>query len=301
MFSVVLEGGALIPDASVASAEVRVNDPCSVERQSVVSNAEVLICAPDNSGRLVWQHFNKQTPGGVDVVPGAGGATKDQALPKKCRVIEQTRTVLGRTIVCTRKGKSLIGVPVPAGHNANPTGNGSPGNDGSRSPAQEAPPVFANRGVIFGPWDKATNHVGDFLFTQGQSSAKGAVTATRFQADTNDYEVREQTIVGSAWTIIYDHLKELKVTQGAQVTAGVPLGVAGGSIPFFELQVVQRTNDVNHQWRPTKIIDPHLRDVTYAATLQLESDWEDFKGDRSICNPAHDAIMGCLQESYIGG
>ena len=339
-----LAGGALVTGAFPASAELRINDPCSVERQTVLSNGEVLICASDGSGRLVWRHFDKQTPGGVGVSAGAGatagvGVPIRAQAPKKCRVLGQSRTVPGLTLICTSKGKTLVWVPSLDGHNGNPNGGSQPGNGGAQTPAREAPPVFQNLGVVFGPWDRATNHAGDFFFTQGQSSAKGAVsefadtiatgtgtkltseigrdflapntpvravadgvvTATPFQADSNDYEVWEQTIVGSQWTIIYDHVKDLKVAQGTRVMASVQIGVAGGSTPFFELQVVQRTNDVNHQWCPTKFIDPRLRDVTFAAILQLESDWEDFKGDRTIYNPSHDAITGCLLESYVGG
>ena len=125
----------------------------------------------------------------------------------------------------------------------------------------------------------------------------GVVTATRFQADSNGCEVWEQRIIGSQWTIIYDHVKDLKVTQDAHVTAAMELGVAGGPTTFFELQVVPRSNDVNHQWGPRKFIDPHVRDATFAAILQLESDAEEFKGVRSIYNPTHEANTEYLQES----
>ena len=258
----------------------------------------------------------------------------------------QTAVVAHVTLVCKSRGKSLIwvvGGAAPKGSgNGTATGAGGAAAGGGQSPsaAQQAAPVFENLGVVFGPWDKGTNRAGDFLFTRGQSPAKGPVsefadsiatgsgtkvtseigwdylaagtpvqaladgivTAEKFQSDSNDYEVWEQTAAGSEWTIIYDHVQGLKVAQGAHVAAGTALGSAVGTgVPFFEIQVVQRLNDVNHQWCPTKFLDPGVRDTTLAAIRQLESDWQDFKGDRTIYNPARDVFTGCLQESFIGG
>lgn len=197
-----------------------------------------------------------------------------------------------------------------------------------------------NLGVTFGVWNKTSNRSGDFQFTQAQGPAKGpislfadsiatgsgtkltseigwdylaagtpvqavstgTVTKVMFQSDTNDYELWEQTTEGSQWTIIYDHVQGLKIVEGAHVAAGSQLGIAVGSdLPFFEIQVVQRVDGVNHQWCPTKFLDPARSEGILGAIRQLESDWQVFKGNPNIYSAAHQVIAGCLQESYIGG
>ncbi|MHB8649263.1 MAG: peptidoglycan DD-metalloendopeptidase family protein [Gaiellaceae bacterium] len=221
-------------------------------------------------------------------------------------------------------------------------GGSNGGAQGGPTPAQQAPPVIENLPVVLGTYDSSTGRAGDFLFTHDQSPAKGPisefadqiatgsgtkltseigfdwlaqgtpilvvaagiVTKENFQSDTQDYEIWEQPVAGSQWTIIYDHVDSPAVAEGATVAAGQRLGTAhpnGGSTAFSELQLVQRVSDVTHQWCPTKYLDSNVAATVATALRQLMSDWEAYRGDTSIYDPAKDVEPGCLQETYVAG
>jgi len=76
--------------------------------------------------------------------------------------------------------------------------------------------------------------------TQVIAAIDGVVGFIKEQTDTNDFEVFLQPKDKSMWTVGYDHLKDLKVTKGQQVSAGDILGVPArqnnGQLRF-EIQV----------------------------------------------------------------
>lgn len=194
-------------------------------------------------------------------------------------------------------------------------------------------PILKNLLVEIAPYDPETGMAGDFDFVTGSSSNKlyyefgavvtghdgekvlptfefrvkaaskvlspinGQVNRLAYQDETDDYEIILASGPHSDIFVVVDHVKSVRVSEGNNVTAGMPIGVVGnfsGGLGRVELMVA----DSDRSYCPFAYFDPELL-VQYRAKLaKLMEDWESFKADESIYNQELMVEIGCTSASY---
>lgn len=132
------------------------------------------------------------------------------------------------------------------------------------------------------------------------SAIDGVVAEVRTQTESNDVEVFIQPKEGSAWTIGYDHLINVKVAKGAQVTAGQLLGnpaVQGNGLYRFEFQVNDDRSGTTVHVCPTTLLASPVRDTWLGELAAMQSKWEQETGIDTLYDPSSQLPVGCLSET----
>lgn len=106
----------------------------------------------------------------------------------------------------------------------------------------------------------------------------GVVGFVKQQPGSDDAEVFLQPEKNSDWTIGYDHVVDVQVTQGQQVRVGDVLGKAALDDRFgyyYEFQINQdNTANGTIMHCPTALLTNDIKATQQAAFDQLVSDWE---------------------------
>lgn len=214
----------------------------------------------------------------------------------------------------------------------------NPDDDGSDGTMVDEPPVLKNLVVHFDVWEQSSNQAGDFLFdeteekvflefgaevtgpdgpkilptfeyrvdvsTDLQVPCDGIITDTLYQQETGDYEVWIQPTEESAWTVIIDHVTELKYFPGMRVIAGDILGKPGPwSTLLGRVELMVFNMNDGRAYAPFSVFDPNLAPEYESRVWQLMSEWEAFKNDTTLYDEAamETYWAGCLAESYQDG
>jgi len=204
------------------------------------------------------------------------------------------------------------------------------------NPRFEQPPVLKNLGVDFAAYDPSTGSAGAFVFTdseekvffefgavvQGPEGQKvlptfeyivsseanvyavcdGIVLETRYQEDTQDYEVIISPAVGSPWRVSQDHIRDIRVSQGDKVKAGDVLGKPGtwsDGLGRTEIMVFkEQFFGEPRAYAPFRFFDPELSQEYQQKVWRLMEDWENFKNDPTVYNQEAmtEFYAGCLYE-----
>ena len=188
-------------------------------------------------------------------------------------------------------------------------------------------PILKNLIINFAPYDTQTGKAGDFIFaasrnkvfdefgatvpgengetkvlptfeykvdphTQIFSPMDGIVSQIDYQETTQDFSIVLVPEIGSDWLVNIDHVTDVAIAVGDQVTAGQPIGKPGGWDATFgrtELMVVQ-----DHTYIcPFSVFDTELKNAYEAKVTQLMDDWEAFKEDTTIYDQAAMVVPGC--------
>jgi hypothetical protein len=202
---------------------------------------------------------------------------------------------------------------------------------------QRDPFTIENLGVSFGTWDKQTNQAGDFDFSSasqftkifgefgsqtkdptGQikelptmdfiirteafvfAIAEGEVTRLVFQEETDDYEFSIQSLNDPSYTVVYDHVVNLKIQTGDRIQAGDTLGnprpwtsEVGG------LEIMVNNQDTKLSYCPLSFMNEEILNYSVQNITQLIKDWEEFKEDTTIYDQEDHVIPGCRYESMV--
>jgi hypothetical protein len=113
--------------------------------------------------------------------------------------------------------------------------------------------------------------------TEVVAAIDGVIGFINEQADTNDYEVFLQPKDGSAWTIGYDHLVDLKVKKGDVVKAGAVLGtpaVQNNGLYRFEMQINKDVAGVTTHYCPSVLLSAGVKDGILADLGAMQTKWE---------------------------
>lgn len=133
--------------------------------------------------------------------------------------------------------------------------------------------------------------------TKAVSAIDGIVTFIKEQPETSDYEVFIQPGDGSVWTIGYDHLVNVTVTQGQKVTAGDALGepaVQNNGLTRFEMQINKDIGGQTTHYCPVVLLRESVKAATEASLLEMQKSWELNTGKELYDTDAQDPI-GCLK------
>lgn len=203
----------------------------------------------------------------------------------------------------------------------------------------EVLPVLKNLMVNFAPYSATTGKAGDFIFDLAQdkvfleygavvegpggpktlptfeyrtdvnaqvfAAADGYVQMVSFQSDTGDYEIHTTPTETSQYTVSYDHVKNVTVSEGDTVVAGQVLGKVGTwdeTMGRTELMIFGPFGEGGAAitFCPFTFFDPTLLATYKAKVQQLMNDWEAFKGDDTIYDGANAYTTGCRAET-LGG
>ncbi len=190
----------------------------------------------------------------------------------------------------------------------------------------ETHPAFLIRclGVRFGPWDPATNRVGDFVFREKEdkvyigfgsrvtpeSGETNVFPATEYRVDRNaavmavadgrivtierqpgggNCRIFCRSIVDPRWDVLYNRVGNPRVSVGDTVFAGDPIASPGpwdGGLGRFQVLVINTTTNLSHC--PTGLFDADSAETFRARLHGLMSDWESFKNDATIYDDGQD-------------
>ena len=197
------------------------------------------------------------------------------------------------------------------------------------------PFTIENLSVTFGKWDRVTNRAGDFYFTHDFQKifnefgaqvldyngnikelptmdflikldasvfaiSEGEVTRIEYQEGSKDYEFSIQSLNDPLFTVIYDHLVNLKITVGNQVQPGDTLGnprPLNAEIGMLEIMI--NNSDTKRSYCPFNFFNEEKLEQYQQKVYQLIKDWEDFKGDTTIYDEENHFIPGCRYESML--
>jgi hypothetical protein len=215
------------------------------------------------------------------------------------------------------------------------------GNTGTSADYTNEPtPELQNLAVTFGTYDPATGYAGDFVLnkqsiTMNWNSNKimfefGALLPSNIQspelgymqlkADANILAVADGTVFrieaqeasgdyaisirySENWMLEYDHITNLKVTEGQTVKAGDVIGNPGpnndGVTGFFELMIKQGNGRDSTTFHcPVGLLAEDVKLAHENSITQLMNDWEIVFGDTTIYAQADQATAGCLLSSF---
>ena len=200
---------------------------------------------------------------------------------------------------------------------------------------QEDPFTIENLGVTFGAWDKQTNQAGDFDFSsasqfikifsefgsqtkdpQGQikelptmdfiirhdalisAIAEGQVTGLVYQEESDDYEFSVQSLNDPSYTVVYDHLVNLKIQNGDLIEPGDPLGnPRPWTTGVGALEIMVNNLDTKQSVCPLGCMNEETLEIYSRQISQLMKDWEEFKDDTTIYDQEDHVVPGCRYES----
>ncbi|HEX9934943.1 MAG TPA: hypothetical protein VGB38_07065 [bacterium] len=192
--------------------------------------------------------------------------------------------------------------------------------------------VIHNLGVVFGPWNPATNRAGDFLFRANEQKvflefgarvadasggtkelptfeyrvaknalvtaiAEGRVIRFGYQNDTQDYEFSTQSSEDPDWEVGYDHIANPRVAEGDMLSPGTVLGNPGtwnADLGRFEIMI--NNNATGLSYCPFCVFDPDSAAAYKAKVLRHMADWETFKRDTAIYDEKRHPFPGCRYE-----
>ena len=195
--------------------------------------------------------------------------------------------------------------------------------------------IISHLGVLFGPWNPATNRAGDFLFRASEQKVflefgavvgmpgggtkelptyeyrirkdafvyaicDGKVTRFVYQSDTQDYEIGMRYSGNSDWEIGYDHIKNPRVGENDVVSAGDTLGNPGtwnSTLGRFEIMINNLSTD--HSYCPVIFFHSDSAAVFLQQIDRHIQDWETFKGDTTIYDDHLFSQAGCRMDSMV--
>lgn len=108
------------------------------------------------------------------------------------------------------------------------------------------------------------------------SALNGVVAFIKEQPETNDYEVFLQTEENSTWIVGYDHVTDLRVTKGQQISVGDVLGKAAienNGYYRYEIQINHETNNETTMICPTDLLDASVRTTEKAKIDAFVERW----------------------------
>lgn len=197
--------------------------------------------------------------------------------------------------------------------------------------ATDTPPVLKNFLVEFGTWDKTDPAtVGSFLYDSNEpdnllilmgsveddlcpeitfftaadapvySPIDGVVTrvAQKDNEPAGDMSIAIKTEKSSIYFVEADHVKDLTVSEGDQVSAGDVIGKAAywsSTLGVVELHVHDDAEDIN--LCPGDFLDPAIAKEIEASINQLIADVEELKSDTSIYDEDQLRGIGCYRTS----
>jgi Peptidase family M23 len=119
------------------------------------------------------------------------------------------------------------------------------------------------------------------------------------QQEGDDYEVFLQPKEGSAWTIGYDHLKNLKVKKGDTVKAGDSLGnpvVQNNGLARFEIQINYDKNGQTTHYCPSSLLAESVKQKLLSQLTDVMDTWESISG-KNLYDQAAQKLAGCVKET----
>jgi len=193
--------------------------------------------------------------------------------------------------------------------------------------------VIYNLGVVFGPWNPATNQAGDFLFKAREQKvflefgavvadaggglkelptfeyrisknarvtaiAEGKINRFVYQGDTQDYEIGTRSTVDADWEIGYDHVANPRVALGDAVSPGTVLGNPGtwnADLGRFEIMINNSATGLS--CCPLCVFNPDSAAAVKAKVLRHMIDWETFKKDTTLYDEKRHPWPGCRYAS----
>lgn len=108
------------------------------------------------------------------------------------------------------------------------------------------------------------------------SAINGIVGFIREQPESNDYEVFLQTHEGSQWVVGYDHVTDVRVQKGQNISVGDVLGLAAqehSGYYRYELQINHESADDTRMYCPTDLLDDSVKAETVAALNTFVEHW----------------------------
>lgn len=139
--------------------------------------------------------------------------------------------------------------------------------------------------------------------TEILSVVNGVVADIKYQKMHDDYSLVIHP-ENSSWTIDHDHVTNIKVEKGDQVTAGQVIaespkavGMLGQyNLGFTEIMIVNLSDSRGNN--PTaclyNLLDDSVKQKMHAKIYKFVADWEEFKGDESIYNEESWQSPGCI-------
>jgi hypothetical protein len=142
------------------------------------------------------------------------------------------------------------------------------------------------------------------LNTEIAAIAEGKVIRIEYQDNgiSQDYSL-EILFNNSNWVTIYDHILDVRVKEGDQITAGDILGKVAknrdGKTGFTEIQVKYANPDGSStSYCPLDLLTDTAKSKYSAEIAQLMKDWESFYGDTNLYNESAQIVPGCLKSSF---
>ena len=113
------------------------------------------------------------------------------------------------------------------------------------------------------------------------SAIDGVVVHIEEQAESKDYEVFLQTVENSEWMIGYDHITNLKVSQGQTIKVGDVIGTAAqqnNGFYRYEIQINREANGETTFHCPTNLLDDSVAASIKKDITDLMTNWESVAG-----------------------
>ena len=130
--------------------------------------------------------------------------------------------------------------------------------------------------------------------------AEGQVTGLVYQEESDDNEFSIQSLNDPSYTVVYDHLVNLKIQTGDRIQPGDPLGnprpwtsEVGG------LEIMVNNLDTKLSYCPLSFMNEETFENNVQNITQLIRDWEEFKEDTTIYDQENHVIPGCRYESMV--
>jgi len=133
--------------------------------------------------------------------------------------------------------------------------------------------------------------------TEVIAAIDGVVAFIKEQPESKDIEVFLQPKDGSAWTVGYDHLTDVKVTKGQQVKVGTVLGKPArqnNGLLRFEIQINKDLSGSTTHYCPSVLLGGESKDLYLEELKTMQNSWNTTSGlnlyDVSAQNP-----VGCIK------
>jgi hypothetical protein len=193
--------------------------------------------------------------------------------------------------------------------------------------------VISGLGVVFAPWNKATNRAGDFLFRAGEQKvffefgarvidagggtkelptfeyridknalvtavAEGRIILFEYKSDTRDYGILAESSADPRWQVGYDHVRNPRVGMGDLLSPGTVLGNPGTwSADLGRFEIMINNTSTGLSYCPFCVFDPDSAEAHKTKVLRHMTDWEAFKKDTAIYDEKRHPFPGCRYEN----
>ncbi len=128
------------------------------------------------------------------------------------------------------------------------------------------------------------------------SAIDGVVAFIKNQSETNDYEVFIQPKEGSKWTVGYDHIVNLNVEKGQNISAGDSIGnpsIQNNGLYRFEIQINEDSDGNTTHHCPTKLLSKKVEASLTQSLLAMQKSWNSL-ASTTLYDLDAQSPVGCL-------